>query len=73
MFAAPFSQDRAFTPTVVAQAAMELTPDQKARIVENRRRLLISLEKLLRRQNSAVEVLQTSMPLEVPPHASQCC
>ncbi|CAL8470537.1 g10079 [Coccomyxa elongata] len=45
-------------------AAMDLTPDQKARIVENRRRLLISLEMLLRRQNSAVEVLQTSMPLE---------
>ncbi len=50
---------------------MDLTPDQKARIVENRRRLLISLEMLLRRQNSAVEVLQTSMPLEVLPHASQ--
>ncbi len=50
---------------------MELTPHQKARIVENRRRLLISLEKLLRRQNSAVEVLQTSMPLEVLPHAPQ--
>ncbi|KAK9904170.1 hypothetical protein WJX75_005784 [Coccomyxa subellipsoidea] len=45
-------------------AAMELTPEQKARIVENRRRLLIGLEELIRRQNVAVEVLQDNMPLQ---------
>ncbi|EIE22562.1 hypothetical protein COCSUDRAFT_63710 [Coccomyxa subellipsoidea C-169] len=44
--------------------AMELTPEQKRRVVENRRRLLIGLEALTRRQNAAVEVLQKSMPLE---------
>jgi hypothetical protein len=51
---------------------MELTPEQKARIVENRRRLLIGLEELIRRQNVAVEVLQDNMPLQVRAHAGKC-
>lgn len=51
---------------------MELTPEQKARIVENRRRLLIGLEELIRRQNVAVEVLQDNMPLQVRTHAGKC-
>lgn len=55
---------------VLFQAAMELTAEQKARVVENRRRLLIGLEQLLRRQNAAVEVLQQSMPLQVHAHAA---
>ncbi|KAK9903908.1 hypothetical protein WJX75_000187 [Coccomyxa subellipsoidea] len=44
--------------------AMELTADQKARIVTNRRRLLLRLEALIQRQSAAVEVLQENVPLQ---------
>ncbi|KAK9904211.1 hypothetical protein WJX75_006872 [Coccomyxa subellipsoidea] len=45
-------------------AAMELTPEQKAQVVTNRRLLLAGLQALIRRQNAAVEVLQENMPLQ---------
>ncbi|CAK0782804.1 hypothetical protein CVIRNUC_005999 [Coccomyxa viridis] len=44
-------------------AALRLSDDKKRRIVENRRRLLLNLEALLRKQNMVVELLQNSMPL----------
>ena len=51
---------------------MELTADQKARIVKNRRRLLLRLEALIQRQSAAVEVLQENMPLHVRAHSGTC-
>ena len=57
---------------LVLQEAMELTADQKARIVTNRRRLLLRLEALIQRQSAAVEVLQENVPLQVRAHAGTC-
>ena len=57
---------------LVLQEAMELNADQKARIVTNRRRLLLRLEALIQRQSAAVEVLQENMPLQVRAHAGTC-
>lgn len=51
---------------------MELTPEQKARIVENRRLLLRDLEQLASRQSAAVATMQESLPLQVRAHADTC-
>jgi hypothetical protein len=51
---------------------MELTPEQKAQVVTNRRLLLAGLQALIRRQNAAVEVLQENMPLQVRALAATC-